>query len=159
MLDSLGSNLGFSSGLDTSFASLSSLKANLSETLDLAREALIYPTFPEKEIERIKKETLAGIIQEENRPASIAYRNIGKLLYGEQHPYGKPLTGSGISETISSITRENIMDVHSRAINSAHLTFAVAGDIEMNDLVDLLESKFGDWSSNSDSSLKTVNKS
>ena len=156
VLDSLGSNLGFGSGLDTSVASLSSLKANLSQTLDLAKEALINPTFPEKEIERIKKETLAGIIQEENRPASIAYRNIGKLLYGEEHPYGKPLTGSGISETISSITRANIMDVHSRAINSAHLTFAVAGDIEMKELVDLLESKFGDWSANSDLSLKTL---
>ncbi|MDB9909721.1 insulinase family protein [Gammaproteobacteria bacterium] len=155
-LDSLGSNLGFGSGLDTSVATLSSLKANLSQTLDLAKEALINPTFPEKEIERIKKETLAGIIQEENRPASIAYRNIGKLLYGEEHPYGKPLTGSGISETISSITRANIMDVHSRAINSAHLTFAVAGDIEMQELVDLLESKFGDWSANSDSGLKTL---
>ena len=156
VLDSLGSNLGFGSGLDTSVASLSSLKANLSQTLDLAKEALINPTFPEKEIERIKKETLAGIIQEENRPASIAYRNIGKLLYGEEHPYGKPLTGSGISETISSITRANIMDVHSRAINAAHLTFAVAGDIEMKELVDLLESKFGDWSANSDSGLKTL---
>jgi len=156
VLDSLGSNLGFGSGLDTSVASLSSLKANLSQTLDLAKEALINPTFPEKEIERIKKETLAGIIQEENRPASIAYRNIGKLLYGEEHPYGKPLTGSGISETISSITRANIMDVHNRAINSAHLTFAVAGDIEMKELVDLLESKFGDWSANSDLSLKTL---
>ena len=156
VLDSLGSNLGFGSGLDTSVASLSSLKANLSQTLDLAKEALINPTFPEKEIERIKKETLAGIIQEENRPASIAYRNIGKLLYGEEHPYGKPLTGSGISETISSITRANIMDVHSRAINSAHLTFAVAGDIEMKELVDLLESKFGDWSANSDLGLKTL---
>ncbi|MDA9686661.1 insulinase family protein [bacterium] len=156
VLDSLGSNLGFGSGLDTSVASLSSLKANLSQTLDLAKEALINPTFPEKEIERIKKETLAGIIQEENRPASIAYRNIGKLLYGEEHPYGKPLTGSGISETISSVTRANIMDVHSRAINSAHLTFAVAGDIEMKELVDLLESKFGDWSANSDLDLKTL---
>jgi len=156
VLDSLGSNLGFGSGLDTSVASLSSLKANLSQTLDLAKEALINPTFPEKEIERIKKETLAGIIQEENRPASIAYRNIGKLLYGEEHPYGKPLTGSGISETISSITRANIIDVHSRAINSAHLTFAVAGDIEMQELVNLLESKFGDWSANSDSDLKAL---
>ena len=156
VLDSLGSNLRFGSGLDTSVASLSSLKANLSQTLDLAKEALINPTFPEKEIERIKKETLAGIIQEENRPASIAYRNIGKLLYGEEHPYGKPLTGSGISETISSITRANIIDVHSRAINSAHLTFAVAGDIEMQELVNLLESKFGDWSANSDSDLKAL---
>jgi len=155
-LDSLGSNLGFSSGLDTSYVTVSSLKANLSDTLDLAKEALIFPTFPQKEIDRIKKQTLAAIIQEENNPAAIAYRNIGKLLYGEDHPYGKPLTGSGISTTISDISRENIIAVHQRAINPSNLTFAVAGDIELNELVNVLEDKFGNWAENTSSNLKDL---
>ena len=156
VLDSLGSNLSFGSGLDTSVASVSTLKANLSQTLELAKEALINPTFPQKEIERIQKQTLASIIQEENRPAAIAYRNIGKLLYGQDHPYGKPLTGSGISETISSITRKDIVAMHKRAIDPANLTFAVAGDINLDELVDMLEDKFGDWSSNSKTELKEL---
>ena len=156
VLDSLGSNLSFGSGLDTSVASVSTLKANLSQTLELAKEALINPTFPQEEIERIQKQTLASIIQEENRPAAIAYRNIGKLLYGQDHPYGKPLTGSGISETISSITRKDIVAMHKRAIDPANLTFAVAGDINLDELVDMLEDKFGDWSSNSKTELKEL---
>ncbi len=153
-LDSLGSNLGFGSGLDTSVISLSSLKGNLADTLDLAKEALISPTFPQAEIDRIKSQTLASIVQEENRPASIAYRNIGKLLYGDTHPYGKPLTGSGLSDTISSITRSNIIDLHARALSPDNLTFAVAGDINLETLVDLLENKFGGWKGNSTSKLK-----
>jgi zinc protease len=153
-LDSLGSNLGFGSGLDTSVISLSSLKGNLADTLDLAKEALISPTFPQAEIDRIKSQTLASIVQEENRPASIAYRNIGKLLYGDTHPYGKPLTGSGLSDTISSITRTNIIDLHARALSPNNLTFAVAGDIDLETLVDLLENKFGGWRGNSTSKLK-----
>jgi zinc protease len=158
VLDSLGSNLGFGSGLDSSVVSVSSLKANLSDTLDLAKEALINPTFPQDEIDRIKKQTLASIVQEENRPASIAYRNIGKLLYGEDHPYGKPLTGSGVSATISSITREDIISVHARAVNPANLTFAVAGDIDLVSLVNILENKFGDWNTDSNDTLKSLNK-
>jgi zinc protease len=153
-LDSLGSNLGFGSGLDTSVISVSSLKGNLGDTLDLAKEALINPTFPQAEIDRIKNQTLASIVQEENRPASIAYRNIGKLLYGDSHPYGKPLTGSGLSNTISSITRENIIDLHARALSPNNLTFAVAGDIDLDALVDLLEDKFGSWKGNSSNKLK-----
>jgi zinc protease len=153
-LDSLGSNLGFGSGLDTSVISLSSLKGNLADTLDLAKEALISPTFPQAEIDRIKSQTLASIVQEENRPASIAYRNIGKLLYGDTHPYGKPLTGSGLSDTISSITRSNIIDLHARALSPDNLTFAVAGDIDLETLVGLLENKFGGWKGNSTSKLK-----
>jgi zinc protease len=155
-LDSLGSNLGFGSGLDTSVISLSSLKGNLADTLDLAKEALISPTFPQAEIDRIKSQTLASIVQEENRPASIAYRNIGKLLYGDTHPYGKPLTGSGLSDTISSITRSNIIDLHARALSPDNLTFAVAGDIDLETLVDLLENKFGGWKGNSTSKLKAL---
>ena len=157
-LDSMGSNLGFRSGLDTSVVSVSSLKKNLSKTLDLAKEALVYPTFPSGEIDRIRKQTLASIVQEENRPASIAYRNIGKLLYGLEHPYGKPLTGSGISSTISAITRDDIIDVHTRAINPVNLTFAVAGDITLDEVIELLESKFGDWKSNSSTPLKSLTK-
>ena len=61
VLDSLGSNLGFGSGLDSSVVSVSSLKANLSDTLDLAKEALINPMFPQNEIDRIKKQTLASM--------------------------------------------------------------------------------------------------
>jgi zinc protease len=155
-LDSLGSNLGFGSGLDTSVISLSSLKGNLADTLDLAKEALISPTFPQAEIDRIKSQTLASIVQEENRPASIAYRNIGKLLYGDTHPYGKPLTGSGLSDTISSITRSNIINLHARALSPDNLTFAVAGDIDLETLVDLLENKFGGWKGNSTSKLKAL---
>ena len=158
VLDSLGSNLGFGSGLDSSVVSVSSLKANLSDTLDLAKEALVNPTFPQNEIDIIKKQTLASIVQEENRPASIAYRNIGKLLYGEDHPYGKPLTGSGVSATISSITREDIISVHARAVNPSNLTFAVAGDIDLDSLVDMLENKFGDWNSDSNDTLKSLSK-
>jgi len=158
VLDSLGSNLGFGSGLDSSVVSVSSLIANLSDTLDLAKEALINPTFPQNEIDRIKKQTLASIVQEENRPASIAYRNIGKLLYGEDHPYGKPLTGTGVSATISSITRKDIINVHTRAVNPSNLTFAVAGDIDLDSLVTILENKFGDWNSDSNNNLKSLNK-
>ena len=157
MLDSLGSNLGFGSGLDSSFVTVSSLKGSLSETLDLAKEAIINPIFSQNEIDRIQKQTLASIVQEENRPASIAYRNIGKLMYGEDHPYGKPLTGSGVSSTISKITRDDIIAIHRRAINPKNLTFAVAGDIELNELVNLLEDKFGNWSSTSKSGLKKLN--
>ena len=80
------------------------------------------------------------------------------MLYGEKHPYGKPLTGSGISETISDITRDNIIAVHSRAINPTNLCFAVAGDIQLDELVEILEDKFGNWSGNTNSNLKELNK-
>jgi len=63
----------------------------------------MHPTFPENEIERIKKQTLAAFKRENLDPSSIAFRNIGNLLYGEDHPYGKLLIGAGVTSTIENL--------------------------------------------------------
>ena len=156
ILDSLGSNIGFGSGLDSSFVSISSLKDNLDETLDLAKEAVMYPTFPLDEIERIKKQTLAAFKREEFRPASIAFRNIGNLLYGQDHPYGKLLIGSGVSETITSLTQSDLSSIHKRTLNPMNLTFVVAGDISLDEITQTLEKKFGSWNADISSPLKDL---
>ena len=156
ILDSLGSNIGFGSGLDSSFVSISSLKDNLDETLDLAKEAVMYPTFPLDEIERIKKQTLAAFKREEFRPASIAFRNIGNLLYGQDHPYGKLLIGSGVSETITSLTQSDLLSIHKRTLNPKNLTFVVAGDISLDEITQTLEKKFGSWNADISSPLKDL---
>lgn len=158
ILGSLGSNIGFGSDLDTSFVSVSSLKSNLDQTLDLAKEAVMFPTFPSNEIDRIKKQTLAAFKRDEFRASSIAFRNIGKLLYGEDHPYGKLLIGAGVSETIQNIDAEKLSDLHKRALNPQNLTFTVAGDISIDEIVGLLESKFGNWKSESGSNLRDLPK-
>jgi zinc protease len=156
ILDSLGSNIGFGSGLDSSFVSISSLKDNLDETLDLAKEAVMYPTFPLDEIERIKKQTLAAFKREEFRPASIAFRNIGNLLYGQDHPYGKLLIGSGVSETITSLTQSDLSSIHKRTLNPMNLTFVVAGDISLDEITEKLEKKFGSWNADISYPLKEL---
>ena len=156
VLDSLGANMGFGSDLDTSYVSISSLKLNLDETLDLAKEAIMFPTFPETEIARIKNQTLAALKRAEFQPSSIAFRNIGNLLYGEDHPYGKLRIGSGPTQTIESIDNKKLSEIHKLALNPNHLTFTVAGDISLNEIVKLLESKFGKWKAESDTELKNL---
>ncbi len=156
VLDSLGANMGFGSDLDTSYVSISSLKSNLDKTLDLAKEAIMFPTFPETEIARIKNQTLAALKRAEFQPSSIAFRNIGNLLYGEDHPYGKLRIGSGPTQTIENIDNKKLSEIHKLALNPNHLTFTVAGDISLNEIVKLLESKFGKWKAESDTELKNL---
>ena len=156
VLDSLNANMVFGSDLDTSYVSISSLKLNLNETLDLAKEAIMFPTFPETEIARIKNQTLAALKRAEFQPSSIAFRNIGNLLYGEDHPYGKLRIGSGPTQTIKSIDNKKLSEIHKLALNPNHLTFTVAGDISLNEIVKLLESKFGKWKAESDTELKNL---
>ncbi|MAR94765.1 MAG: peptidase M16 [Gammaproteobacteria bacterium] len=146
----LGSSISFGSSLDTTYASLSSLKINLEPTLDLLLESLLNPTFPEEEIQRLKKIWTSNIEESLTTPASMAGRQVGPLLFGKEHPYGKP-SGAGTTNSISNITREDIVDIHKELTDPSKATFILAGDIDIKEAKQLLNKKLRNWKSSSDS--------
>ena len=149
ILNSLGSGIGFGSSLDTTYASLSSLKINLEKTLDLFKEGLLNPVFKQTEIDRVKNQWLARIEQSLNSPASMASMSIRPLIYGEDHPYGNP-SSMGNKETISNLTRDDLINMHQKLTNPRDASFIIVGDISLNEAVNTLNKKFSDWSSNND---------
>ena len=150
---SLGSGIGFGSSIDTTYASMSSLKVNLEKTLDLFKEGLQNPTFPQADLDKVKKRWLAGIDQELNSPSSMANREIGTLVYGSGHPYAKA-SSSGTKETVETFTRDDLINMFSKLTNPNDATFIVTGDISLNEAADLLNDKFSNWTSSSISSAK-----
>ena len=146
MQESLGSGIGFGSSIDTTYASMSSLKVNLEKTLDLFKEGLLNPTFPQVELDKVKKRWLAGIDQELNSPASMANREIRTLVYGSGHPYAKA-SSSGVKSTVENFTREDLQVMYAKLTNPNDATFIVTGDISLADATELLNKKFSNWKS------------
>jgi zinc protease len=146
MQESLGSGIGFGSSIDTTYASMSSLKVNLEKTLDLFKEGLLNPTFPQVELDKVKKRWLAGIDQELNSPASMANREIRTLVYGSGHPYAKS-SSSGIKSTVENFTREDLQGMYAKLTNPNDATFIVTGDISLADATELLNKNFSNWKS------------
>ena len=144
----LGSSISFGSSLDTTYASLSSLKINLEPTLDLLLESLLNPTFPEQEIQRLKKIWVSNIEESLTTPASMAGRQVGPLLFGKDHPYGKP-SGAGTTKSISNITRKDIIDIHKKLTDPSKATFILAGDIDLEEAKQLLNKRLKNWTSSS----------
>ena len=153
MQESLGSGIGFGSSIDTTYASMSSLKVNLEQTLDLFKEGLLNPTFPQVELDKVKKRWLAGIDQELNSPASMANREIRTLVYGPGHPYAKA-SSSGIKSTVEAFKREDLIDMYSKLTNPNDATFIITGDISLDEATQLLNNKFTDWTSLNETSAK-----
>ena len=153
MQESLGSGIGFGSSIDTTYASMSSLKVNLEQTLDLFKEGLLNPTFPQVELDKVKKRWLAGIDQELNSPASMANREIRSLVYGSGHPYAKA-SSSGIKSTVEAFKREDLIDMYSKLTNPNDATFIITGDISLDEATQLLNNKFTDWTSPNKTSAK-----
>ena len=142
----LGSGIGYGSSIDTTYASLSSMKVNLEATLDLFKEGLLNPIFPQAELDKVKKRWLDSIDQQLNNPGSVANRKIRGLVYGEGHPYAKE-SSSGLKETVEQFTREDLIQMHSLLTNPSDSTFIVTGDISLNEATELLNKKFNDWAS------------
>jgi zinc protease len=148
-LETLGATLRGSSNLDLSFVSLSALTTKLDPSLDLFADVVLHPSYPETEVKREQKLVLAGIDREQNTPATLALRVLPALLYGPEHPYGNPLTGSGTKESVAKLTRENLVKFHDTWLRPNNSTLIVVGDTTLKEVTPKLEKLFAGWKSGS----------
>jgi zinc protease len=138
-LAQMGTNLGASAGLDSSVVSLNTLKVNLQDSLDIYTDVILNPAFPEEELERLKEQQLASISQEKSSPLSSGLRILPKLLYGDDHAYSGPFSGSGNEQSVSSMTAADLKSYHQTWFKADNATLIVAGDIQMDELLPMLE--------------------
>ena len=141
----LGAQLSSGADLDSSYLSLNSLTSKLDESLELYADVLLNPVFPEAELQRLKRLMLAQIQQEKRRPQTMALRVFPKLLYGEDHAYSTPLTGSGTEESITAMTRDDLIKHHKTWFKPNNATMVVVGDTTMAEIKPKLEKLFRDW--------------
>jgi zinc protease len=141
----LGATLNSYSNLDNSFLSLNAMKTNFDASLGLFTDVLLNPSFPQKDFDRVKKEQLLNIKQEQSRPVTMGLRILPKLLYGEGHAYNNPFTGSGTEASVQKITREDLIKFHQSWFVPNNSNLVVVGDIGEAELKTKLESSLASW--------------
>jgi len=146
-LQMLGSSLGTGADLDICTVSLNTLKEKLDPSLDLFADVVLNPSFPEKEFARLQKETLAQIQREKVTPVAMGLRVFPGLLYGRDHAYGSPLTGSGTEASVSAMTREQLANFHKTWFKPNNATLVITGDITLAQIKPRLEKLFKSWKS------------
>ncbi len=143
-IEFLGARIGVSAGLHTGVGSLYVPATKFEEALSLLADIIQRPTFPVSELERLKKERLTRLMQMHDEPRAIASYLFDKVLYGDKHPYGSPLSGN--EKSIRSITTDNLKKFHSEHVNAGNATIIVVGATTKEELMPKLESAFGSWS-------------
>jgi zinc protease len=140
-LESLGAKLNLSTGNNTSLLSGFCLSMDLTEFLSLVGESLLAPAFPEEAILREKATQLAAIQEAKEDPARMAFYHLRKNLFGEQH-YGIPKLG--LEETLATLTRDDLVNHHQRALTAQNGVLALFGDLpEDEEVLSLLEAHLG----------------
>jgi zinc protease len=141
----LGANLNSGSNLDMSSVSLSALKSNLDASLEIYADVILNPSFPEEDFKRLQKQQLDGIQAEKVQPVQMALRVFPKYLYGKDHAYGNPLTGSGMESTVSKLTRADVEKFHQTWFKANNATLVVVGDTTLSEITAKLEKLFKSW--------------
>ncbi|MBC7986736.1 MAG: insulinase family protein, partial [Sphingomonadaceae bacterium] len=130
---------------DRTNVSMFALAPNLAPSLDLLADVARNPAFAPGEIERIRATQLAAISAELTEPQGLGSRALWPLLFGAEHPYGRPPSGLGTPESVAAITRDDLVAFHHAWLRPDKLRIFAVGDTTLDALVPLLEARFGSW--------------
>jgi zinc protease len=117
------------------------LTENRDEAADLLRAALVAPRFDEDAIERVRGQVLSIIDGDARDPDEIAGRTFNAMTWGD-HPYGSALEGT--RESVTALTRDDIVDAHRAVLARDRVIVGAAGDITAEELGALIDRILGE---------------
>ncbi len=142
-LDALGARLATGSSLDMSFVRLQSTSENLQKSIGIMSDVVLNPAFPADQFDIKKQQRIAQIGQEKANPNALAQRILPAIIYGANHAYGKP--ASGTETSVETMTREDLMKWHSDWFKPSNSTIVVTGDTTLAKVLPMLEESFANW--------------
>jgi predicted Zn-dependent peptidase len=143
--ENLGAAISAAPSMDKSAVYLSALTPNLPQSLDLMADIVRHPAFAPAEVERVRGQQLASIAEEAKQPVGMALRTLPPIIYGKDHPYGVPFTGSGEPAAVAKFTPSDLTSFHDSWMRPDNATIFVVGDTTLAEVMPLLEKSFGDW--------------
>lgn len=146
-LQSIGASVNAGSGWDSTNISMQTLTKNLDQALNIYSDVVTNPSFPNTELESIRRRSVVALLQRKSSPAAISSLAFNKVLYGDQ-PYGRDTT----EKSIKSISRDDLVNFYKANYVPNNGTLIVVGDVDSKTLMPKLETAFAGWKSGS---LKT----
>lgn len=127
-VNDLAASLSSDSGEEGAAVTLRSLSRadSLRPAVALLNQSLTRPRFAEPVFERLRKQSITALQQQETDPGFIAERELTRLNYGS-HPYGRSAyTGA---DSIRKVTLNDIRAFHRSRYGKNNAIVAVVGDL------------------------------
>ena len=142
-VDLLGSSIVTYRGEDRSDILVSCLTERLPETIDLAADAIMLPTFPQRELDRYKKQMADDYSYMRTSPRSLTYLAFIRLLYGEDSRYGTSSTGT--PQQVASLTRQDLIDYYNKYFAPDKMFICCCGSADPDTVMEVLNKRLGRW--------------
>jgi zinc protease len=142
-IENLAARLTANAGLELTRVSLNSLTETLPQAVDLLADVLVNPAFRPADIERVRGLMLTDLLQKGANPALVARDEMGRLLWGEKHPWGQP--AGGTPDSLAAIGQAELRKFHRTWFRPNNAIVAVAGDVTASEAQKLLDARLAGW--------------
>jgi predicted Zn-dependent peptidase len=142
-VDFLGADVSTSGGVDATYVELHVPVARLGDALPVMADVVSRPTFPESELNRLREERLASLLEMQDDPEQLIQAAFPRLVFGVQHRYGTPSIGTAAS--LKGIAVADLKAFHAANIRPSNAVLIVAGDVQADEVLPQLERAFGSW--------------
>lgn len=125
-IDVLGAEMAIDTSASTVAMHAQVIARNVGPFVDLLARLLATPTFPDDELERLKRESVAEIIEARDSDRVVAQKAMQRTLF-EGHPYGR--NAGGTTASVEAIGRDDVIAFYGRFVVRANLVFGFSGDV------------------------------
>ena len=140
----LGASIDAQADWDSSSVTMTALSEHLPAAFDLLGEVMRTPAFRIREVERLKGERLAELLQLRAEPRGLADELFSRFLYTPSSRYARPEGGD--ERSVASIDREQILSFYQARYLPGGATVIVAGDITADRAEELTRRALDGWS-------------
>ncbi|MDZ4722636.1 MAG: pitrilysin family protein [candidate division Zixibacteria bacterium] len=140
-LEAVGGSVETGIGLLSGNASVNVLTDYTDLGLEVLSEVLQRPVFDEDKIDLAKVNNRSAISRRNDDPQDIGSREFSKLIYGAESVYARQTE----YESISAITRDDLVQFHATYYKPENIQIAVWGDINKAGMIDKIKQHFGAW--------------
>jgi zinc protease len=142
-LDNRGISLSFNVTRHLFSVVCTCLAADFDEVLALLADVVMSPSLPSADVELRRGELVTALRQDEDNPGVRAAEGAMALLYGPEHPYGRPAKGTVAS--VEALTRDRLIALHARGFAPSAASLVVVGDVAMTQVFAAATAVFGAW--------------
>ncbi|GAB5400226.1 MAG: pitrilysin family protein [Aureisphaera sp.] len=142
-IEMLGANINMYTTRESIVIQGNTLVRNFDKTLELVEEILLEPRWDEEEFDLIKTATINQIKRSAADPNSVANRVFNKLLYGEDHIFSYPTTGT--EESVAAITIDDLKAFYNNNFSPSVTRFHIVGKIDEAKTMESLKSLETNW--------------
>lgn len=140
--DNIGGQMNAFTSKDCTCFYLKVLDENLEEAIDILSDMFFNSNFAKEEIEKEVSVVIEEIKMYEDSPEDVVHDKLSETVFKDS-PLAYPILGT--IDNLKSYTRERVLAYKEEQYTPERTVVSIAGNFDEDNLIKLLEEKFGKW--------------